>query len=59
MSRELQLLAEHPAALILSFLVAVASAVVFGATLRRIAPAMGAMVPPRPDRWHRAPTPTL
>jgi len=30
-----------------------------GAVVRRSAPAFGAVVPPRPDRWHRAPTPTM
>ena len=27
--------------------------------MRRLAPAIGAVVPPRPDRWHSAPTPTM
>lgn len=27
--------------------------------IRRVAPVIGAVVPPRPDRWHRAPTPTM
>ena len=27
--------------------------------MRRFAPTIGAVVPPRPDRWHRAPTPTM
>ena len=30
-----------------------------GAVVRRTAPAIGAVVPPRPDRWHNAPTPTM
>ncbi len=34
-------------------------AVVLGAVVRRYAPAIGAVVPPRPDRWHSAPTPTM
>src|SRR5688572_10181747 len=27
--------------------------------VRRVAPSIGAVVPPRPDRWHATPTPTL
>ena len=27
--------------------------------MRRLAPAYGVVVPPRPDRWHSAPTPTM
>lgn len=27
--------------------------------MRRLAPVFGAVVPPRPDRWHSAPTPTM
>jgi UDP-GlcNAc:undecaprenyl-phosphate GlcNAc-1-phosphate transferase len=45
--------------LILSFLIATAAAVALGAVVRRAAPVAGAVVPPRPDRWHRAPTPTM
>lgn len=44
---------------ILSFLIATAAAVALGAVVRRAAPRVGAVVPPRPDRWHRAPTPTM
>jgi UDP-GlcNAc:undecaprenyl-phosphate GlcNAc-1-phosphate transferase len=38
---------------------ATAVAVAAGALVRRYASAIGAVVPPRPDRWHRAPTPTM
>ena len=41
------------------FVVATAAAVAFGALVRRVAPTIGAIVPPRPDRWHSAPTPTM
>jgi UDP-GlcNAc:undecaprenyl-phosphate GlcNAc-1-phosphate transferase len=41
------------------FIVATAAAVALGAVVRRTAPAIGAVVPPRPDRWHTAPTPTM
>jgi UDP-GlcNAc:undecaprenyl-phosphate/decaprenyl-phosphate GlcNAc-1-phosphate transferase len=44
---------------LLSFLVATATAVIAGAAVRRLAPVYGAVVPPRPDRWHSAPTPTM
>ena len=41
------------------FGVATVSSVVAGAFVRRIAPTIGAVVPPRADRWHSAPTPTM
>ncbi len=43
----------------LAWVVATPVAVAMGALVRRAAPAIGAVVPPRPDRWHRAPTPTM
>ena len=43
----------------LSFLIATVMAVALGAVVRRAAPGAGAVVPPRPDRWHREPTPTM
>jgi UDP-GlcNAc:undecaprenyl-phosphate/decaprenyl-phosphate GlcNAc-1-phosphate transferase len=45
--------------LILTFVLATASAVALGAVVRRAAPALGAVVPPRADRWHDHPTPTM
>ena len=39
--------------------VATAVAVAGGAVVRRTAPAFGAVVAPRADRWHDAPTPTM
>ena len=44
---------------LLVFAVATAVAVASGGLVRRLAPRIGAVVPPRPDRWHRAPTPTM
>ena len=44
---------------VLSFVIAVATALAMGSLVRRLAPAYGAVVPPRPDRWHSAPTPTM
>jgi UDP-GlcNAc:undecaprenyl-phosphate GlcNAc-1-phosphate transferase len=41
------------------FAMAAACSVAGGALVRRYAPASGAVVPPRPDRWHSAPTPTM
>ena len=35
------------------------ASVALGAVVRRTAPRLGAVVPPRPDRWHSAPTPTM
>jgi UDP-GlcNAc:undecaprenyl-phosphate GlcNAc-1-phosphate transferase len=43
----------------LSFVVAALTAFIIGAAVRRLAPVYGAVVPPRPDRWHSAPTPTM
>jgi UDP-GlcNAc:undecaprenyl-phosphate GlcNAc-1-phosphate transferase len=45
--------------LILTFALAAASAVALGAVVRRAATAVGAVVPPRADRWHDTPTPTM
>jgi UDP-GlcNAc:undecaprenyl-phosphate GlcNAc-1-phosphate transferase len=41
------------------FAIAAAGSVAGGGLVRRHAPASGAVVPPRPDRWHTAPTPTM
>ncbi len=43
----------------LAFAIALVTSVALGALVRRFAPTIGAVVPPRPDRWHRAPTPTM
>jgi UDP-GlcNAc:undecaprenyl-phosphate GlcNAc-1-phosphate transferase len=43
----------------LSFVIATVASLCLGGVVRRYAPAIGAVVPPRPDRWHRAPTPTM
>ena len=45
--------------LIFAFAIATASAVALGAVVRRAAPVIGAVVPPRIDRWHDHPTPTM
>jgi UDP-GlcNAc:undecaprenyl-phosphate GlcNAc-1-phosphate transferase len=41
------------------FLVAISFSLAGGAVVRRLAPERGAVVPPRPDRWHATPTPTM
>ena len=41
------------------FALATACSLAGGALVRRLASARGAVVPPRPDRWHSAPTPTM
>ena len=43
----------------LAFLIAMLACVALCALVRRVAPAIGAVVPPRADRWHREPTPTM
>jgi UDP-GlcNAc:undecaprenyl-phosphate GlcNAc-1-phosphate transferase len=43
----------------LAFAIALVASLTLGALVRRLAPTFGAVVPPRPDRWHRAPTPTM
>jgi UDP-GlcNAc:undecaprenyl-phosphate/decaprenyl-phosphate GlcNAc-1-phosphate transferase len=45
--------------LILAFALATLSAVAGGVVVRRVAPTIGAVVPPRDDRWHSTPTPTM
>jgi UDP-GlcNAc:undecaprenyl-phosphate GlcNAc-1-phosphate transferase len=41
------------------FAIAAAGSVIGGGLVRRYAPTSGAVVPPRPDRWHSEPTPTM
>ena len=43
----------------LIFLVAASASFAGGGVVRRGAMRAGAVVPPRPDRWHRRPTPTF
>jgi UDP-GlcNAc:undecaprenyl-phosphate GlcNAc-1-phosphate transferase len=42
-----------------AFIIATVAALLLGRMVRRVAPSMGAVVPPRPDRWHSTPTPTM
>lgn len=43
----------------LTFLIAAITSFAVGGVVRRTAIRLGAVVPPRPDRWHRHPTPTF
>jgi UDP-GlcNAc:undecaprenyl-phosphate GlcNAc-1-phosphate transferase len=45
--------------LVLAFVLATVAAVAGGVVVRRVAPTLGAVVPPRNDRWHSTPTPTM
>ena len=45
--------------MVMAVVLATVTAIAVGALVRRLAPAYGAVVPPRPDRWHSAPTPTM
>jgi UDP-GlcNAc:undecaprenyl-phosphate GlcNAc-1-phosphate transferase len=45
--------------LIITFVVATVASLGLGAIVRRVAPAIGAVVPPRIDRWHEHATPTM
>src|SRR3989441_1078733 len=42
-----------------TLVVAIGLTVALGALVRRTAPTLGAVVPPRADRWHNRPTPTM
>ncbi len=44
---------------LIAIVLATITAIAVGALVRRLAPSFGAVVPPRPDRWHSAPTPTM
>jgi UDP-GlcNAc:undecaprenyl-phosphate GlcNAc-1-phosphate transferase len=45
--------------LLFAFVVATVVAIAGGVAVRRVAPAIGAVVPQRQDRWHSTPTPTM
>lgn len=44
---------------VLTFAVALVASLALGSLVRRKAPAYGALVPPRADRWHSVPTPSM
>src|SRR6187399_3177685 len=41
------------------FLTALVASILLGAVMRWLSASIGAVVPPRPDRWHSQPTPTM
>ena len=41
------------------FLAALVASILLGAVMRWLSASIGAVVPPRPDRWHSQPTPTM
>jgi len=41
------------------FLMAAVASILLGAVMRWLSASIGAVVPPRPDRWHNHPTPTM
>src|SRR5688572_14011332 len=45
--------------MVIAVVLATVTAIAVGGLVRRLAPVYGAVVPPRPDRWHSAPTPTM
>ena len=45
--------------LVAGFFTALVLSILLGAVMRWLSPAIGAVVPPRPDRWHSQPTPTM
>ena len=45
--------------LVAAFLTSLVLSIALGALMRWLSPAIGAVVPPRPDRWHSQPTPTM
>jgi len=42
-----------------AFLTALVLSILLGAVMRWLSASIGAVVPPRPDRWHSQPTPTM
>ena len=59
MNQALAAIEGRSAELLITFFVAIAASVLLSAAMRRVSTAIGAVVPPRPDRWHNSPTPTM
>jgi UDP-GlcNAc:undecaprenyl-phosphate/decaprenyl-phosphate GlcNAc-1-phosphate transferase len=59
MDAQLGSLAPLSGPLAAGFLTALVLSILLGALMRWLSPAIGAVVPPRPDRWHSQPTPTM
>src|SRR6188768_501523 len=45
--------------LLVGFVAALVLSILLGAVMRWLSASIGAVVPPRPDRWHSQPTPTM
>src|SRR5688572_22140954 len=45
--------------LVAAFLTALVLSILLGSVMRWLSASIGAVVPPRPDRWHSQPTPTM
>ena len=59
MNQALAAIEGRSAELLVAFFVSIVTSVLLGAVMRRVSTAIGAVVPPRPDRWHNSPTPTM
>ena len=59
MNQVLAAIEVRSAELLVTFFVSIAASVLLGAVMRRVSAAIGAVVPPRPDRWHNSPTPSM
>jgi len=59
MTPQLEAFAQFSAPLIIGFLTALVASILLGAAMRWVSASIGAVVPPRPDRWHSHPTPTM
>ena len=59
MNQALAAIEGRGAELLVTFFVSIAASVLLGAVMRRVSAAIGAVVPPRPDRWHNSPTPSM
>jgi UDP-GlcNAc:undecaprenyl-phosphate GlcNAc-1-phosphate transferase len=59
MNQALAAIEGRSAELLVTFFVSIAASVLLGAVMRRVSAAIGAVVPPRPDRWHNSPTPSM
>jgi UDP-GlcNAc:undecaprenyl-phosphate GlcNAc-1-phosphate transferase len=59
MNQALAAIEGRGAELLAAFFASIVASVLLGAVMRRVSTAIGAVVPPRPDRWHNSPTPTM
>jgi UDP-GlcNAc:undecaprenyl-phosphate/decaprenyl-phosphate GlcNAc-1-phosphate transferase len=59
MDAQLASWAPWSAPLVAAFLTALVASILLGGVMRWLSASIGAVVPPRPDRWHSQPTPTM